>query len=153
MRGAAMKIGQVLSTVDFSGIPEEQREDFKATLAALRDDVPPLPFDAVCALIEEELERPVEDAFASFEESAFAAASIGQVHRAVTTDGRDVAVKVQYPGIDEAIESDLANAGLLVQIISMVFPGVEPEPIVEELRLRLREELDYTQEADNQQLF
>src|SRR5919107_5074790 len=88
MRGAAMKIGQVLSTIDFTGIPEDQREEFKDTLAALRDDVPPLPFDAVCRLIEEELERPVEDAFASFEEEAFAAASIGQVHRAVTTDGR-----------------------------------------------------------------
>src|SRR3954451_8288961 len=101
LRGAAMKVGQVLSTIDFTGIPEDQREEFKATLAALRDDVPPLPFADVCALIESELERPVDDAFASFEEEAFAAASIGQVHRAVTTDGRRVAVKVQYPGIAE----------------------------------------------------
>src|SRR2546429_5057892 len=78
---------------------------------------------------------------------------MGQAHRAIPTDGRAVAVKVQYPGVDEAIEADLANAGLLVQIIGMVFPGVEPEPIVEELKLRLREELDYILEAENQRLF
>ena len=83
----------------------------------------------------------------------FAAASIGQVHRAITRDGLAVAVKVQYPGVDEAINADLANAGLLVQVISMVFPGVEPDPIVEELKLRLREELDYVLEAKNQRIF
>jgi predicted unusual protein kinase regulating ubiquinone biosynthesis (AarF/ABC1/UbiB family) len=149
MRGAAMKVGQVLSTIDFTGIPEEQREEFKATLAALRDDVPPLPFDAVCALIEEELGRPVEDAFASFQEEAFAAASIGQVHRAVTTDGRHVAVKVQYPGIAEAVDTDLRNLNLLLPLVKRLAPGMDVKALAAELRERVGEELDYEIEAQN----
>jgi predicted unusual protein kinase regulating ubiquinone biosynthesis (AarF/ABC1/UbiB family) len=149
MRGAAMKLGQVLSTIDFTGLPEEQREEFKATLAALRDDVPPLPFDQVCALIEEELERPVEDAFESFEESAFAAASIGQVHRAVTKDGRHVAVKVQYPGIAEAVDTDLRNLNLLLPVIKRLAPGMDVRALAAELRERVGEELDYEIEAQN----
>src|SRR4051794_832667 len=149
MRGAAMKLGQVLSTVDFTGIPEDQREEFKATLAALRDDVPPLRYDGVRALIEEELERPVEEAFASFEEEAFAAASIGQVHRAVTTDGRRVAVKVQYPGIAEAVDTDLRNLNLLLPIIKRLAPGMDVKALAAELRERVGEELDYEIEAQN----
>jgi predicted unusual protein kinase regulating ubiquinone biosynthesis (AarF/ABC1/UbiB family) len=150
MRGAAMKIGQVLSTIDFAGIPEDDREEFKQTLASLRDDVPPLPFDAVSALIEEELERPLEDAFASFEEDAFAAASIGQVHRAVTHDGRDVAVKVQYPGIAEAVDTDLRNLNLLLPIVKRLAPGLDGRALAAELRERIGEELDYEIEAQNQ---
>src|SRR3954449_8038532 len=149
MRGAAMKLGQVLSTIDFTGIPEDQREEFKATLAALRDDVPPLPYEGVRALIEEELERPVEEAFASFEEEAFAAASIGQVHRAVTTDGRRVAVKVQYPGIAEAVDTDLRNLNLLLPIIKRLAPGMDVKALAAELRERVGEELDYEIEAQN----
>jgi predicted unusual protein kinase regulating ubiquinone biosynthesis (AarF/ABC1/UbiB family) len=149
MRGAAMKLGQVLSTIDFTGIPEDQREEFKATLAALRDDVPALPFDAVCQLIEEELERPVDEAFASFEEDAFAAASIGQVHRAVTTDGRRVAVKVQYPGIAEAVDTDLRNLNLLLPVVKRLAPGMDVKALAAELRERVGEELDYEIEAQN----
>jgi predicted unusual protein kinase regulating ubiquinone biosynthesis (AarF/ABC1/UbiB family) len=149
MRGAAMKLGQVLSTIDFTGIPEDQREEFKATLAALRDDVPPLPFDGVRKLIEEELERPVEDAFASFEEEAFAAASIGQVHRAVTHDGRRVAVKVQYPGIAEAVDTDLRNLNLLLPVVKRLAPGMDVKALAAELRERVGEELDYEIEAQN----
>src|SRR3954467_2863405 len=84
MRGAAMKVGQVLSTIDFTAIPEGEREDFKRTLASLRDEVPPLPFKRMEKLVRQELGMPLEDAFADFEREAFAAASIGQVHRAVT---------------------------------------------------------------------
>jgi predicted unusual protein kinase regulating ubiquinone biosynthesis (AarF/ABC1/UbiB family) len=149
MRGAAMKVGQVLSTIDFTGIPEEQREEFKATLAALRDDVPPLPFRDVSALIEEELERPLDEAFASFEPEAFAAASIGQVHRAVTHDGRRVAVKVQYPGIAEAVDTDLRNLNLLLPVIKRLAPGMDVRALAAELRERVSEELDYEIEAQN----
>ena len=88
MRGAAMKIGQVLSTVDFTAIPESEREEFKQTLATLRDDVPPLPFNKVEKLLKDELGEKLADVFDEFEEEAFAAASIGQVHRAVTTEGK-----------------------------------------------------------------
>src|ERR687898_2202100 len=94
MRGAAMKVGQVLSTVDFTAIPEGEREEFKRTLASLRDEVPPLPFKRMEKLLRDELGMPLGEAFEDFERDAFAAASIGQVHRAVTQDGRRVAVKV-----------------------------------------------------------
>ena len=82
-----------------------------------------------------------------------AAASIGQVHRAITHDGRAVAVKVQYPGVDEAIGADLDNAGLLLRRHGLVFPGLDPGPLVDELRARLGEELDYRIEAANQRMF
>jgi predicted unusual protein kinase regulating ubiquinone biosynthesis (AarF/ABC1/UbiB family) len=122
-------------------------------LAQLQANAPGMTSELAAEVVVRELGAQPEDGFATWDPVPFAAASIGQVHRAITKDGRAVAVKVQYPGVDEAIDSDLANAGLLVQVIGMVFPGVEPGPIVEELKLRLREELDYELEAVNQQLF
>jgi predicted unusual protein kinase regulating ubiquinone biosynthesis (AarF/ABC1/UbiB family) len=148
MKGALMKIGQMASYLD-QGLPEPVREQ----LAQLQANAPSMSAELAAEVVAKELGDRPENVFGTWEAAPFAAASIGQVHRAVTKDGRAVAVKVQYPGVDEAIEADLANAGLLVQIIGMVFPGVEPEPIVEELKIRLREELDYALEADNQQLF
>src|SRR3954465_8974944 len=149
MRGAAMKVGQVLSTVDFTAIPESEREEFKATLAALRDDVPPLPFKAIEKLLREELEMPVSEAFAEFEHEAFAAASIGQVHKAITKDGREVAVKIQYPGIAEAVETDLRNAQLLFPLIKRLAPGLDVKALARELTERIADELDYEVEAQN----
>ncbi len=149
MRGAAMKVGQVLSTVDFAAIPESEREEFKATLASLRDDVPPLPFKKVRKLLEEELGGRLADAFADFEEEAFAAASIGQVHRAVTHDGARVAVKVQYPGVAEAVDSDLRNLSLLLPLVKRLAPGLDVKALYGELRERIAEELDYEIEAQN----
>ena len=149
MRGAAMKVGQVLSTVDFTAIPESEREEFKTTLAALRDDVPPLPFKKVRKLLEEELGGKVGDHFEVFEEEAFAAASIGQVHRAVTLDGDEVAVKVQYPGVAEAVESDLRNLSLLLPLVKRLAPGLDVKALYGELRERIAEELDYEIEAQN----
>jgi predicted unusual protein kinase regulating ubiquinone biosynthesis (AarF/ABC1/UbiB family) len=149
MRGAAMKIGQVLSTLDFPAIPESEREEFKATLAALRDDVPPLPFKAIEKLLREELDMPLEQAFAEFEHEAFAAASIGQVHRAVTTKGERVAVKVQYPGIAEAVETDLRNLQLLLPLVKRLAPGLDVKALAQELRERIAEELDYEIEAQH----
>jgi len=148
MKGALMKVGQMASYLD-QGLPEPIR----AQLAQLQADAPPMSSELAAEVVQRELGAAPTEVFATWDPVPFAAASIGQVHRAITTDGRAVAVKVQYPGVDEAIEADLANAGLLVQIIGMVFPGVEPEPIVDELKARLREELDYILEARNQRVF
>jgi predicted unusual protein kinase regulating ubiquinone biosynthesis (AarF/ABC1/UbiB family) len=149
MRGAAMKVGQVLSTVDFTAIPESEREEFKTTLAALRDDVPPLPFKKVEKLLRDELGTPIAAAFSEFEEEAFAAASIGQVHRATTTDGRAVAVKIQYPGIAEAVETDLRNLQMLLPLVKRLAPGLDVKALAQELRERIGDELDYEVEAQN----
>ncbi len=149
MRGAAMKIGQVLSTVEFTAIPESERENFKRTLAALRDDVEPLPFRRVRKLLESELGGPLRDHFDDFEEDAFAAASIGQVHRARTRDGRAVAVKVQYPGVAEAVETDLRNLNLLYPLVKRLAPALDFRALAAELRERIAEELDYEIEAQN----
>jgi predicted unusual protein kinase regulating ubiquinone biosynthesis (AarF/ABC1/UbiB family) len=149
MRGAAMKLGQVLSTLDFTAIPEAEREQFKRTLATLRDDVPPLPFAKLERLVRAELGGPVSRHFAEFEHDAFAAASIGQVHRAVTRDGEAVAVKVQYPGMAEAVEIDLRNLGLLLPLVKRLAPGLDVRALAAELRERVAEELDYEIEAQN----
>ena len=150
MRGAAMKVGQVLSTIDFTALPEDERENFKQTLATLRDDVPPLPFKQVEKLLREELGEKPSAVFAEFEEEAFAAASIGQVHRAVTRDGQPVAVKVQYPGVAEAVDTDLRNLTLLLPLVKRLAPGLDVKALYAELRERIAEELDYELEAQNQ---
>jgi predicted unusual protein kinase regulating ubiquinone biosynthesis (AarF/ABC1/UbiB family) len=149
MRGAALKIGQVLSTIDFTAIPESEREAFKETLSSLRDEVPPLPFRRVEGLLAEELGGSLDEHFAEFEREAFAAASIGQVHRAVTHDGRAVAVKVQYPGVAEAVETDLRNLGVLLPLVKRLAPGLDVRALAGELRERISEELDYEIEAQN----
>src|SRR3954462_12236274 len=149
MRGAAMKIGQVLSTVDFTAIPESEREEFKQTLATLRDDVPPLPFNKVEKLLKDELGEKLSDVFDEFEEDAFAAASIGQVHRATTTEGRRVAVKIQYPGIAEAVETDLRNMQMVFPLVKRLAPGLDVKALGQELRERIGDELDYEVEAQN----
>ncbi|WP_037501744.1 ABC1 kinase family protein [Solirubrobacter soli] len=149
MRGAAMKIGQVLSTVDFTAIPESEREEFKQTLAALRDDVPPLPFNKIEKLLKDELGEKLTDVFSEFEEQAFAAASIGQVHKAVTTEGKRVAVKIQYPGIAEAVETDLRNMQMIFPLVKRLAPGLDVKALGQELRERIGDELDYEVEAQN----
>ena len=98
MRGAAMKVGQMISMVEFDGLPEDERDDLQRRLAALRDDVAPVRLADLEKLMRQEFGGPLERVFRDFEEHAFAAASIGQVHRATTIDGDDVAVKIQYPG-------------------------------------------------------
>jgi predicted unusual protein kinase regulating ubiquinone biosynthesis (AarF/ABC1/UbiB family) len=150
MRGAAMKVGQVLSTIDFTALPEEERENFKQTLAKLRDDVPPLPFRRLEKLLREELGEKPSAIFDEFEEEAFAAASIGQVHRARTRDGQAVAVKVQYPGVAEAVDTDLRNLTLLLPLVKRLAPGLDVKAVYAELRERIAEELDYELEAQNQ---
>jgi predicted unusual protein kinase regulating ubiquinone biosynthesis (AarF/ABC1/UbiB family) len=150
MRGAAMKVGQMLSLIELDGLPAEQREALEARLASLRDDVPPVPFDQLERLLRRELGAPLHQVFAEFDERAVAAASIGQVHRAVTVNGEDVVVKVQYPGVAEAVETDLRNAMLLVPLVRRLAPGVDVRALFSELRERVSEELDYELEAQNQ---
>jgi predicted unusual protein kinase regulating ubiquinone biosynthesis (AarF/ABC1/UbiB family) len=148
MKGAFMKLGQMMSFVT-DAIPAEYRE----MLAKLQADAPPLDFPSIRDVLETELDAPLERTFAGFDEEPLAAASIGQVHRATLPDGREVAVKVQYPGIATAIAGDLANAGVLYRLMGLMYPSLDPVPIVEELRARISEELDYELEARHQSAF
>jgi predicted unusual protein kinase regulating ubiquinone biosynthesis (AarF/ABC1/UbiB family) len=148
MKGAMMKLGQMASYLD-QGMPEPVRD----ALAELQQDAPPMAPELAAQVVTEELGSPPEVLFAEWDPVPIAAASIGQVHRAMTRDGRAVAVKVQYPGVDRAIKGDLDNAGMLFTAMTFLFPGLDPEPLVEELRERIIEELDYRLEADNQRLF
>src|SRR4051794_31536309 len=150
MRGAAMKVGQLFSMIDLEGLPEEQRAELQSQLASLRDDVPPVPFRRLERLIRKELGMPLGRVFAEFDERAFAAASIGQVHRATTLDGDDVVVKVQYPGVAEAVDSDLRSASLLVPLIRRLAPSLDAKGLLAELRDRVGDELDYELEAQHQ---
>ncbi|MGI8921203.1 MAG: ABC1 kinase family protein [Solirubrobacteraceae bacterium] len=150
MKGAAMKIGQVLSFLDVGLVPEEYREDFQRKLAALRDAAPKVRFQDMRKVIESELDGPVEEIFEEFNEDPIAAASIGQVYRARLHSGRDVAVKVQYPGVAEAVRADMANLGLILHLVKRIAPGLDPKAIGGEIRARIDEELDYELEAVNQ---
>ncbi len=148
MKGAMMKLGQMASYLD-TGLPD----NVKTSLASLQQDAPPMSPDLAAQQIVDNLGSHPEQLFAEWDPHPIAAASIGQVHRAITTDGRAVAVKVQYPGVADAVRSDLANAGWIFGGIATMFPGVDSEPIVDEIRNRLAEELDYRAEAANQRLF
>ncbi len=148
LKGAMMKLGQMASYLD-QGLPEPVR----AALAELQQDAPPMSGELAAGVIEADLGGRPEQIFAEWDPVPIASASIGQVHRAITHTGRAVAVKVQYPGINEAIRGDLDNAGVLFQAMGLMFPGLDPKPLVAELRDRLLEELDYRLEADNQRLF
>jgi predicted unusual protein kinase regulating ubiquinone biosynthesis (AarF/ABC1/UbiB family) len=150
MRGAAMKVGQMISIVEFDGLPEEQRDELQRKLASLRDGIPPVPFARLEKLLRKELGAPLESVFSDFDARAFAAASIGQVHRAKTVDGDEVVVKVQYPGVAEAVETDLRNAMLLVPLVKRLAPGLDAKALGDEMRERIGEELDYELEAQNQ---
>ena len=148
MKGALMKLGQMASYLD-SGIAEPVRQ----ALAGLQQDAPPMSSELAASVVERELGAPPEELFLDWDPVPMASASIGQVHRAITQDRQAVAVKVQYPGVDEAIRSDLANSALLGTIMGVMFPGLEPGPLVEEIRARVTEELDYALEARSQQTF
>ncbi len=150
MRGAAMKVGQMISMVEFDGLGEDEQEELQRRLASLRDDVPPVAFADLEKLMRRELGGPLSRVFSEFDEQAFAAASIGQVHRATTVDGDDVVVKIQYPGVAEAVETDLRNAMLLLPLVGRLAPGLDAKALLTELRERIGEELDYELEAQHQ---
>jgi predicted unusual protein kinase regulating ubiquinone biosynthesis (AarF/ABC1/UbiB family) len=153
MKGAAMKIGQLASFIDTEFLPEEYRELYQDKLAELRTSAPPMPWKKVSKVLEEEWDDPVEELFEEFEEEAAAAASIGQVHRALLPDGRRVAVKIQYPGVADALRADMQNAGMILRLAKAIAPGLDPKPAAEELKERVLEELDYEYEAQNQRAF
>ncbi len=148
MKGVLMKLGQMASYVDDGLSPAARR-----TLSRLQDSVPPMSPELAARVVMEELGLPPERAFATWDPDPIAAASIGQVHRAITHDGRAVAVKVQYPGIAETIEADLGNVGLMRRMLKITAPSQDVDALLAELRERITEELDYRREARNQQLF
>ena len=150
MKGAAMKLGQVMSFLDVGLVPEQHREEFQHELAKLRDAAPTVSFKQMQRVIEDDLEEPIDDVFASFYEQPIAAASIGQVYRATLHDGREVAVKVQYPGVAGAVRADLQNLEMIMRLLKRMTPGMDVKAIAEEIRERIAEELDYELEAQNQ---
>src|SRR6266576_4338808 len=151
MKGAAMKLGQVMSFIDVGLVPEEHRDEFQRGLAKLRDAAPTVSFKQMKRVIEADLEEPINRVFATFEEEPIAAASIGQVYRATLVEsGREVAVKVQYPGVAGAVRADLQNLDMIMRLLKRMTPGLDVKAIAEEIRGRIGEELDYELEAQNQ---
>ena len=153
MKGAAMKVGQVASFIDTGTFPPEVHERLQRKLAELRDSAPQVPFEDMRRVIEEDLDAPLEDAFDEFDPEPVAAASIGQVYRARLADGREVAVKAQYPGVAQAVRADLQNLGLILRAAKRMAPGMDSKAMAAEIRERLSEELDYEHEAQEHRAF
>ncbi|QGV78684.1 ABC1 kinase family protein [Streptomyces ficellus] len=149
LKGGAMKLGQALSVFE-SALPEEIAGPYRAALTKLQEAAPPMPTRTVHAVLEERLGEGWRELFLEFQDKPSAAASIGQVHRAVWHDGRRVAVKVQYPGAGEALLSDLAQLSRFARLLGPLVPGMDIKPLITELRDRVAEELDYGLEAQAQ---
>ena len=151
LKGGAMKFGQALSVFE-AALPEEVAGPYRAALTKLQEAAPPMPAASVHAVLAERLGNDWRDLFQEFEDKPAAAASIGQVHHAVWHDGREVAVKVQYPGAGEALLSDLTQLGRVARLIGPLIPGLDVKPLISELRNRVTEELDYALEAESQRI-
>ncbi|WP_280487070.1 ABC1 kinase family protein [Nocardia farcinica] len=149
MKGVAMKLGQMMSVLDLDLVPEAHRERFQQRLAVLRNAAPTVPFEGMRRVVEEDFGAPLDTVFAEFEPEPIAAASIGQVYHARLHDGRVVAVKVQYPGIDAAVRADLKNLTMFRKVLQSAMPWVTPA-VLDELRLNIESELDYRAEAQTQ---
>lgn len=152
LKGGAMKVGQALSVME-AAIPEELGEPYREALTKLQKDAPPLPAAKVHRVLDAQLGTKWRERFASFDDTPIASASIGQVHKAVWSDGRTVAVKIQYPGADEALRADLKTIQRLVGVFKQLAPGADVEGVVDELIERTEMELDYRLEANNQRAF
>jgi predicted unusual protein kinase regulating ubiquinone biosynthesis (AarF/ABC1/UbiB family) len=152
LKGGAMKFGQAMSVFE-AALPENLAGPYRETLTRLQESAPPLPARSVHRVLAREFGSDWRDRFESFEDRPSAAASIGQVHRAVWHDGRDVAVKVQYPGAGDALLADLNQIGRLSRLVGVLVPGLDVKPLVTELRARVAEELDYELEASSQARF
>ncbi|MGW3656220.1 ABC1 kinase family protein [Streptomyces sp. NPDC005151] len=149
LKGGAMKLGQALSVFE-SALPEEVAGPYRAALTKLQEAAPPMPTRTVHAVLTERLGEDWRELFLEFDDKPSAAASIGQVHRAVWHDGRAVAVKVQYPGAGEALLSDLTQLSRFARLLGPLIPGMDIKPLIAELRDRVSEELDYELEAQSQ---
>ncbi len=149
LKGGAMKFGQALSIFE-AAFPEELAVPYRATLTKLQDSAPPMPTTSVHRVLRAELGTRWRSRFQSFQDAPVASASIGQVHRGVWADGRDVAVKIQYPGAGSALMGDLKQISRVAKMTAGWIPGIEIGPILDELRDRMAEELDYRLEAESQ---
>ena len=152
MKGAAMKLGQLASFYEFAA-PGDYMATYKDALTMLQNSAPPMDPEASKQVVKEEFGRPVEEVFATFEDEAIASASIGQVHKATLPSGEEVAVKVQYPGVDQAVRSDIRNVSAMTKLAVAIAPNLDPKEIANEIKERVLEELDYRREAENQAQF
>jgi predicted unusual protein kinase regulating ubiquinone biosynthesis (AarF/ABC1/UbiB family) len=152
LKGGAMKVGQALSVME-AAIPDQFGEPYREALTKLQKDAPPMPAARVHRVLDAQLGTRWRERFASFDDAPFASASIGQVHKAVWADGRAVAVKIQYPGADEALRADLKTMKRMVSVFKQLSPGADVQGVVDELIERTEMELDYRLEAENQRAF
>ncbi len=152
LKGGALKLGQALSIFE-AALPPEIAGPYRTTLTRLQESAPPLPAGAVHKVLVADLGENWRDNFAEFNDSPAAAASIGQVHRAIWHDGRPVAVKIQYPGAGKALISDFTQLSRLGRLFGVLMPGLDVKPLLDELRKRVAEELDYRLEAASQEAF
>jgi predicted unusual protein kinase regulating ubiquinone biosynthesis (AarF/ABC1/UbiB family) len=152
LKGGAMKVGQALSVFE-AALPEDVAAPYREALTRLQESAPPMPAATVHHVLDEQFGRSWRDRFRSFDDVPAAAASIGQVHRAVWADGRDVAVKLQYPGAGGALMADFVQLSRMARLFARISPGLEIKPLLAELKERVVEELDYSLEADAQRAF
>ncbi|MGV0801455.1 AarF/ABC1/UbiB kinase family protein, partial [Mycolicibacterium elephantis] len=136
-----------------AGVPEQYGKPYREALTKLQREAPPLPAAKVHRVLDAQLGTRWRERFSSFDDTPVASASIGQVHKAVWSDGREVAVKIQYPGADEALRADLKSMQRMVKVLKQLAPGADVQGIVDELIERTEMELDYRLEADNQRAF
>jgi predicted unusual protein kinase regulating ubiquinone biosynthesis (AarF/ABC1/UbiB family) len=152
LKGGAMKLGQTLSVFE-AAVPDEVAAPYREALVKLQAEAPPMPVRTVHAVLAQQLGGRWRERFKDFDDAPAAAASIGQVHRATWRDGRDVAVKIQYPGAATALIADLNQLARFARLFSAMFPGMDVKPLIAELKARAVEELDYGLEADAQRSF
>jgi predicted unusual protein kinase regulating ubiquinone biosynthesis (AarF/ABC1/UbiB family) len=152
LKGGALKLGQALSIFE-AALPPELAGPYRATLTRLQESAPPLPASTVHKVLAADLGDNWRDRFIEFDDQPAAAASIGQVHKAIWHDGREVAVKIQYPGAGKALLTDFAQLGRVARLFGVLMPGLDVKPLLDELRARVAEELDYKLEAASQDAF
>jgi predicted unusual protein kinase regulating ubiquinone biosynthesis (AarF/ABC1/UbiB family) len=152
LKGGAMKVGQALSVME-AAVPEQFAAPYREALTKLQKDAPPLPAAKVHRVLDAQLGTKWRDRFISFDDEPIASASIGQVHKGVWSDGREVAIKIQYPGADEALRADLKTMKRMVSVFKQLAPGADVQGVVDELIERTEMELDYRLEAENQRAF